>query len=157
MRLGKVFWIGLVLFLVAMGGVLASKRVSPMSWGWYGRVNAPGGIAINGYDPVAYHTTGQPTPGDPAITATWNDATWRFATKANQAKFTKAPEKYAPQFGGFCGFAASRGATAKCEPTAWKIEGGKLYLFNDATFRDKWLAELNDGIIAKGEANWARH
>ena len=92
-----------VLILVALvGGILAVKRVSPMSWGCYGHINAPGGVALGGYDPVAYQTTGKATPGDPAITGIWNGVTWRFASAMNMKKFMKAPGKFAPQTGGFC-------------------------------------------------------
>jgi hypothetical protein len=81
---------------------------------------------------------------------------WCFASLANKAAFEKEPAKYVPQFGGFCSFAASTGFTAKTDPELWKIEGGKLYLFNSADFRDKWASQLGQGIIAKAEANWAK-
>jgi hypothetical protein len=141
--------------LVLVGSVLRVKRVSPMSWGWYGTVCNDAGVAIKGYDAVAYHRTGQPTPGDPAHGVDWHGGHWLFATAENQALFAKHPEKYAPQFGGFCSFAASKGFTAKCDPTAWKIEGHKLYLFNDASMRENWIKGLPQGSIAQGEAAWA--
>jgi len=149
--------VGLVLFIALVGSVLATKRVSPMAWGWYGRVNAPGSLLIGGYDPIAYFKTGQPALGDPAITSEWEGATVRFASAADKKLFDKSPAKYAPQIGGFCSFAASLGATAKCNPLAWHIEGGKLYVFNDFAFRDKFVAAIKDGVIAKAEANWAKH
>ena len=140
-----------------MVAVLAVKRISPMAWGWYGPVNAPGGVAIGGYDPVAYHKSGQPTAGNPGFAITWGGARWLFATAENRSLFEGNQEKYAPQFGGFCGFAASKGFTAKTDPTAWRIEQGRLYLFNDHAFRDRWVSELGQGVINRGERAWATH
>jgi YHS domain-containing protein len=103
---------------------------------------------------VAYFA-GQALPGDPAINSTWKGAQWRFVSAANKALFEKDPEAYAPQFGGHCSYAASKGFTAKCDPTAFKIEGKKLYLFNDLKMRANWQSELDQDVIGKAQRNWA--
>jgi hypothetical protein len=77
--------------------------------------------------------------------------------RGEQGRVRQGARHVRPRIGGFCSFAASRGATAKCDPLAWHIEGGKLYVFNDLAFRDKFVAEIKDGVIAKAEANWAKH
>lgn len=135
--------------------VVSVKRISPLSWGWYGQVYAPSGLAIGGYDPVAYRSVGAATPGDTKYSAEWRGTRWLFSSDTNRALFKTSPKTYAPQFGGFCSFAASKGFTAKTDPTAWRIENDKLYLFNDATMRDNWVSELGRGVIQRGEQAWA--
>jgi YHS domain-containing protein len=145
--------------LVVVGSVVVvvafAKRISPLSWGWYGQVYAPSGLAIGGYDPVSYHRVGAVTPGDAKYSSEWNGARWLFATDEDRALFESNPERYAPQFGGFCSFAASKGFTAKTDPAVWRIEGGRLYLFNDAGMRDNWVSELGEGVIERGKHAWA--
>ena len=87
-----------------------------------------GGFAINGYDPVAYFTEGEPVEGLDEHTLTWNDATWRFANAKNLEAFEADPETYAPRYGGYCAYAVSRNYTASTDPDAWTIHDGKLYL-----------------------------
>lgn len=117
------------------------------------RVFQPGGVAIHGMDPVAYRAEQGPVPGDPAITQDWDGAEWRFATEANRAAFVADPARYAPAFGGYCAFAASRGYLAPTIPEAWSIHEGRLFLNASLRARRLWEAEL-PGVIAAGEANW---
>lgn len=112
-----------------------------------------GGLAIDGYDPVAYFLDGKPIEGKKAHSFVWNDATWRFATAAHRELFVKSPESYAPQYGGYCAWAVSQGYTAGIEPEAWTVRDGKLYLNYDLEIQEKWRADL-PGLIAKGDANW---
>ena len=109
--------------------------------------------AVSGHDPVAYFTIGAPTPGDPALTYVYQDATYRFATPANRAAFIANPAKYAPQFGGHCAWAASQGRLAGPDPKIWRIVDGKLYLNCSKDAETKWLADV-PGNIAKAAAYW---
>jgi YHS domain-containing protein len=143
--------------VISLSVVVASvKRISPVSWGWYGQIQAPSGIAIDGYDPVAYQSHGEASPGNVKYSAAWRGATWHFSSDENRALFENNPDQYVPQFGGFCSFAASKGFTAKTDPTVWRIEGGRLYLFNDAGMRDNWVSELGDDVIGRGKHAWAQ-
>jgi YHS domain-containing protein len=110
-------------------------------------------LAVGGYDPVAYFTTGKPTEGTTAHEYKYKNATWRFATAANLEAFKTNPDKYAPQYGGYCAWAAAQGYTAKGDPKAWKLFNGKLYLNYDANIQKKWEADI-PGFIARGDANW---
>lgn len=92
--------------------------------------------------------------GDSAHTLTWHGAEWLFSSAENRALFEAEPERYAPEFGGFCAYASSKGFTTSVDPTAFRVEGGKLYLFNDASMRDKWIAELPEGVIGKATERW---
>ncbi|MHA1151869.1 MAG: YHS domain-containing (seleno)protein [Alphaproteobacteria bacterium] len=85
-------------------------------------------LAVSGYDPVAYFVEGRPVEGRKAFEFEWNGATWRFADADNLAAFKADPEKFAPQYGGYCAWAVSQGGTASTEPELWRIVDGKLYL-----------------------------
>lgn len=89
------------------------------------------GLAIRGYDPVAYFTLGEPTKGSADITYQWSDAEWRFATTEHRDMFVSDPTKYAPQFGGSCAVAAATGHRVTASPKRWRIENGHLYLNKD--------------------------
>jgi YHS domain-containing protein len=130
---------------------VASPRPAVAAPAWPGtEASAP---AIGGYDPVAYFG-GAPALGYAAFTASFDGATFRFASAANRDAFAAAPARYAPQFGGHCAWAASQGRLATPDPTLWKIVEGKLYLNCSAAAEAKWLADV-PGNIARGAAFWA--
>ena len=118
-------------------------------------VNVAGasGIAVNGYDPVAFFTDGKPMAGDPGITSMYKGAKYLFASKEHKALFEENPEKYVPQFGGFCAYGAALGALFPVDISTWQIRNDKLYLnLNPA------IAALFNkdpvGTIARAEKNW---
>jgi YHS domain-containing protein len=110
-------------------------------------------LAVGGYDAVAYFKDGKPLQGSKSFEHKHNGATWRFATAENLAAFKADPAKYAPQYGGYCAWAAAQGYTAKGDPKAWKIVSGKLYLNYDLNIQKKWETDI-PGFIAKGDTNW---
>ena len=109
--------------------------------------------AVGGYDPVAYFTDGKPVQGSSAFAHEWKGVTWRFANAKNRDQFKASPEKYAPQYGGYCAWAVSQGYTAKGDPNHWKVVGGKLYLNYDQNVQKRWAKDI-PGNIAKGDKNW---
>jgi hypothetical protein len=109
-------------------------------------------LAVKGYDVVAY-TTGAALRGTPEFEYPWNDARWRFTSAANRDLFAAAPETYAPQFGGYCAYAVSRGYTADIDPEAFKVVGGRLYLNYSKSVQRTWERDI-PGNIVKAEANW---
>jgi hypothetical protein len=110
-------------------------------------------VALKGYDPVAYFEQGRPIKGSPQFSHRWMEATWWFATAEHRDLFTKDPQKYAPQFGGYCAYAVSEGYTANIDPEAWKIVDGKLYLNYSRGVQKKWEEDLQRRIQA-AEKNW---
>ena len=113
----------------------------------------PGGLAIRGYDPVAYFQDNKATPGAEKFTSTYKGSQFRFASAANRDAFTAAPERYAPQYRGFCAYAAALGYKAPIDPTAFTIHNNKLYLnFNKAT-EDLWRRDIA-GYIVKADKIW---
>jgi len=112
-----------------------------------------GGVAIKGYDPVAYFVDQAPTKGSKKIEFEWKGATWRFSSDANRQKFQSDPEKFAPQFGGYCAWAVSQGYTANIDPDAWTIHDDRLYLNYNLDVRKTWL-EDRDNLIEVATKNW---
>ncbi len=111
------------------------------------------GVAVGGYDAVAYHTAKQATPGNAAITTQYEGVTWRFASEANKVLFVANPARYAPQYGGYCAIAVASGYTAKGDPEAWTVVGDKLYLNYNKSVRAGWEKDI-PGNVKKGDANW---
>jgi hypothetical protein len=112
------------------------------------------GIAIKGYDPVAYHRGGKPIEGSSKSELDWRDANWRFASAENRDLFKSDPEKYAPQYGGYCAWAVSQGYTASVDPkNAWRIVDGRLYFNYNVDIQKKWSEDI-PGNIKKADANW---
>jgi len=116
-------------------------------------LNLEKGVALKGYDPVAYYADGAPAVGDPGITYQWQGATYLFSTAEHREAFKADPAHYAPQFGGYCAFAVSRGTTADADPHQWAIVDGKLYVNNNAFARKLWDQDRPGNIVA-GDANW---
>ena len=113
------------------------------------------GTAIDGTDPVAYFTEGRPVEGSSDFKHEWNGATWRFKNAENRDLFAANPEKYAPQYGGYCAWAVSQGYTASTDPEAWKIVDGKLYLNYSKDVQATWERDV-PGNISKADGNWPK-
>ena len=109
--------------------------------------------AIRGYDVVAYHTEMQPVEGSPAYTHEYNNATWQFSSEENLRMFRDDPERFVPQYGGYCAYAMSKGYVVSSDPDAWTIVDGKLYLNYSLGVRKTWLRDI-PGYVAKADANW---
>lgn len=112
-----------------------------------------GALALHGYDAVAYFTDGAAVRGRAEFEHRWRNAVWRFASAEHRDEFARHPERYAPQFGGYCAWAVSRGYTADVDPAAWKIVDGKLYLNYSTRIQRRWEQDI-PGNIAKASANW---
>ena len=143
----------LVLLVVALlsarpGFAIAASAKSPVA-----AVNAAGGAGLKGYDPVAYFTVGQPTPGVDQYAYRWKDLTYRFASAESLERFRTDPEKYLPQYGGYCAYAMSINRIADIDPSRWAIVDGKLYL-NNGFFAEKLWSLNKSGNIAAGDRNW---
>ena len=111
------------------------------------------GVAIDGSDAVAYFTQGAPVKGKAEFTYDWMGTSWRFSTAANRDSFAANPERFAPQYGGYCAYAVSEGYTASTIPEAWKIVDGKLYLNYSRRIQRRWEKEIPERIAAANK-NW---
>jgi hypothetical protein len=111
------------------------------------------GVALGGYDAVSYFSGSEPVKGDPGIMVVWQGADYRFATVANRDLFVANPEKYLPQFGGYCAYALAKGALAPGDPLAWTVYKDKLYINLSPAIREKWSVDI-PGNIDNANANW---
>jgi len=109
--------------------------------------------AIKGYDTVAYFTEGKPVKGLAQYSVQYQDATWHFSSEENQQLFMAAPEKYAPQYGGYCAYAIARGTTASIKPKYFTVHHGKLYLNYNKGVQKRWQKDKR-GYIKKANKNW---
>lgn len=154
-KIFKIFIIGIITLFVLVIVFAKYKHISPLAWNMYSEINQ--GVftdeAIEGYDAVAYYTQQKAVKGEKSIFYKWKDATWYFSSQENINLFKQNPEKYAPQFGGYCSFAVSTGFTAKIDPEAWIVKDGKLYLFNDQGVKSKWMENPEENL-KKDIGNW---
>ncbi|CAM2064028.1 YHS domain-containing protein [Sulfidibacter corallicola] len=113
------------------------------------------GLALHGYDAVAFFTEHRAVEGTARHAVVYNEATYRFSSEENRAAFARNPEKYVPQFGGFCAYGVSVGAKFDGDPRYWKIVGGKLYVNLNGDIQQTWLKDVS-GNIHKAEKAWGK-
>lgn len=110
-------------------------------------------VAIRGADPVAYFLESRPVEGSAEYAFDWQGATWRFSSEANLDAFRADPERYAPQYGGYCAWAVANGYTASIDPEAWTIFEDKLYLNYSLSVQARWAEDI-PGNVQRGDRNW---
>lgn len=111
------------------------------------------GTAIQGHDPVAYFTEGRAVKGDPKFFSVYNGARYRFASAENKKLFDADPNKYEPQFGGYCAYGVSKGGLYPIEPDAFQIVDGRLLLQYNKRARDQFNEDMQ-GNLKKADSNW---
>jgi len=140
---------GVIVLLALVGrGHAADERSAPVN-------QSSDGVAIEGYDPVAYFTDSKPVMGSSEYTYQWHGAVWHFASAQHRDAFAKSPESYAPQYGGYCAYGVSQGHTAPVDPAAWKIINGKLYLNYNKEVQKLFLNDPSSEI-EKADQNWPK-
>jgi len=149
MRYVKILLTTMLLALVATTAV-AAERINTLErkglWGYQ-----ESGIALRGYDTVAYFTEGQPREGKDRFSTKWMGATWKFASQEHLNLFEANPEMYAPQYGGYCAYGiAAQDALVKIEPELWTIVDEKLYLNYNDSIQNKWEEDI-PGFIAQAD------
>lgn len=110
-------------------------------------------IAINGYDAVAYFKQSAPVKGQTQFTYLWKGGKWLFSSAENMNDFKANPEKYAPQYGGYCAYGTADGHKAPTDPEAWTVLDGKLYLNYNKKVFGLWQKDRANYII-KADKNW---
>lgn len=141
--------IRMILILLLTCGAFSAFAVDPVN------KSLIRGVAIKGYDPVAYFTMGKPVKGSDDFEHEYLNATWRFASAAHRDAFAKEPQKYMPQYGGYCAYGVSKGYAVGVDPEAWKVVEGKLYLNYNKDVQKAWLQDI-PGRIRKADENWPK-
>lgn len=131
-------------------GAVVSSGMTPIP-----QVFTRKGLALSGYDAVAYFSDGRPVPGTPAYRLKWRGAIWQFASAEHRQAFEMNPEAYAPQFGGYCAYTVAEGRPRKAEPDLWTIHAGRLYLNFDPTLQKLWRQDMTR-YIAAAEQKWSQ-
>lgn len=116
-------------------------------------VFAVDGVALRGTDPVAYFEQGAAVAGEARFALMWRGSYWHFSNAHNQTLFEANPAMYAPQYGGYCAYAMSKGAIASTDPAAWTIHQGRLYLNYSVNVRSIWSEDIPGNII-KADGFW---
>ncbi len=145
-RVGPRF-LAVALFLTSLTAPAAARADGPM--------NAVFGLAIGGYDSVAYFRGGRARVGSARYPHVWNRVVWFFATPANRDAFAAEPRRFAPRYGGFSAHGVSNGAFYAIDPHAFLIADGRLYLHANHYVKRLWAADLTANI-ARAEARWRR-
>jgi YHS domain-containing protein len=115
------------------------------------KISTSNGLAIKGYDPVAYFLQQKAIEGADAFSFDWNGAKWKFISQANVDSFKLAPEKYAPQYGGYCAYGCSEGHKSPTDPNAWTIIDNKLYLNYSLKVKEWWIKDTTSRIKSANE------
>jgi YHS domain-containing protein len=128
-----------------VGAAVARDPIAP--------TNTESGLAVKGYDPVAYFRVGEAVCGKAEFSATYEGATYRFASAEDRALFVASPGRYVPQYGGYCALAMALDSIADIDPEEWAIVGGKLYLNNGFFAQRIWSIDKS-GNIERADRNW---
>jgi len=117
--------------------------------------NLTNGLALQGYDPVAYFENSKAIQGKEVFSVEYNGARYQFSSESHKARFLKNPSQYEPQYGGYCAFGMSNGYKAPIQPEAFTIVNNKLYLNYNLKVKEQWLKEQTNRI-EKADVNWKK-
>ena len=134
--------------LTTLFALLAMSRLA-----WAGDYFEVDGLALRGYDPVAYFIDGKPVKGSSDYKADYKGSTFHFRSPANRDAFAADPAKYAPQYGGFCAFGTAGGYKAATHPSAFTVVGNKLYLNYNTDVQKKWSSDI-PGYVTSAGRKW---
>ncbi len=150
MRLLTLLISSVVLALSLSASAMAAERINTLERkGFFGY--KPNGIALRGYDTVAYFTLSKPVEGKDQFATEWSGATWKFSSQEHLDLFVAEPEKYAPQYGGYCAYGIVQEALVKIEPDLWTIVDDKLYLNYNEKLNNQWKEDI-PGYIKAADA-----
>jgi len=143
----RLFFIVISIFTGAVAVTSPAYAKDPIYTGRFSN------LAVSGYDPVAYFTQSRPVKGSSDYEYSYKGAQWRFSSMENLERFQANPDAYAPQYGGYCAWAAAQNYTARGNPKYWTVVDGKLYINYNAKIQARWEKDI-PGFIAKANANW---
>ena len=136
------------IFLLSLSAVAAADK-APVYTGLFSKT------ALKGYDAVAYFEAGEPRKGDDDYSFEWQGVRWLFESADNRDAFAANPERFAPQYGGYCAWAVSQGYTASGDPTVWAIVDDKLYVNYNKEIGERWQGDAK-GFIVLADGYWPK-
>lgn len=135
----------LLIIALALGTFTARAQQS--------EIFAPGGKAIKGYDVVAFFNDSRPVAGADSLAYSYKGANWLFASRGNMEAFKANPDKYVPQYGGYCAYGTSEGHKAPTEAETWTIVDDKLYFNYNMKVKNNW-SKKREELIEKADVQW---
>ena len=132
---------------------MSDKRLTIL--GFLLAVSAARAAGLDGYDPTSYFTGGGPAKGSSTLAAEFRGEQYHFSSAANRDSFVADPEKYLPQYGGYCAWAVAQGKLAPGDPTVSRVVEGKLYLNVNRSIAARWEQDIT-GFIRSADANWPK-
>jgi YHS domain-containing protein len=141
--------ISVLIVVLGIAGAMTLRGQTP------GSINTANGVAIQGFDAVAYHTQQQAVKGSRAFAHAWRGVTWHFASAENRDRFARSPEQFLPEFGGFCAYGVTRGYAVDIDPQAFAVVDGRLYLNYSKRVQSTWNQD-RAGYIEKARTNWPK-
>ena len=151
----KPYVLAVTLSVALLGGFTVESRAAAELNVAPGMTLAGPGVAVHGFDTVAYFTAGKPMQGVAEHSIVHGGATYRFASADNMKAFRANPDKYVPAFGGYCAYGVAVGAKFDGDPRYWKIVDGKLYLNLNKKIQDTWLTDIPD-YIDQAKRSWKK-
>ena len=148
-------WIGILMIAAVMAPACSTREESA----GHGQAASAGafyardGVALAGFDPVAYFDDGRPVQGSPEHSATYKGSVFRFASQAHRDAFAADPARFAPQYDGFCAFGVAGGYKAAIDPEAFTVVDDRLYLNYDRDVQQEWSTDI-PGFVARADRNW---
>lgn len=136
-------------FFIALIALLGFLRANAQK----SEIFVSGGKAIKGYDPVAFFKASKAVKGADSLSYQYKDATWLFSSRENLEAFKANPEKYAPQYGGYCAYGASEGHKAPTETDTWTVVNDKLYFNYNTKVKELWNKD-QPALIKKADEKW---
>jgi len=133
--------------------IVSILLIASLAYAGYDTETDKNGIILNGYDAVAYVTVSKALEGNPEITAEHNEAIYQFVSEENRDLFVADPEKYVPQYGGYCAFAMARGKKVAVNGEAFHVKDGKTYVNANLRIYKKWKKDI-PGNIEKADKKW---
>ncbi len=143
----------IALLLLALFALSTSASAADSAAAVAAAINQTGGVALKGYDPVAYFTESKAVQGSDQFTTQYQGATYKFESAANRDAFVANPAKYAPQYGGYCAYGVAHDDKANVDPDAFTVVNGKLYMNYNKAVRYLWKRDV-PGNITKADKNW---
>ena len=125
--------------------------ISPVTAGPQYLIN---GLALDGYDPVAYFEQGEAVKGSPEYSYQWNNATWHFSSARNRSLFGRTPERFAPAYDGHCAYGTALDGKVPGDPLVWTIYEGRLYVNITPRVQGWWEKDIPK-FLGKSEVNWS--
>lgn len=149
----KIAGISIGVLLIVIVIFAKANHISPLALHLHEPINLNSkGKAVGGFDVVSYFTAEKPIQGKEEFSTTWKDAIWLFSSEENKILFNENPDKYAPQYGGYCAFAVANGFTADCDGSVYKVENNQLFLSSSPETLEDFLGDSTKAEMAN--QNW---